>query len=220
MEKDIINFSEFYKERKDFNDFSFNENDEQKQQIIDIMNLDEDLGLYDSIENIETSDKDINENFDIENEDEIKQELETEQEEENNEVEEIEDFKSENLNESNYYMLYKDKNETFSCEVSVEGANLNDTYARLVIESKDWNLVFKGEIDSNGKCTIPIKKLAILNEGEVGDIRLEVVAEGSMFIPWESEFKIKVNKKVSVKFNESKYNRKDKSTKKNVKVRF
>lgn len=106
----------------------------------------------------------------------------------------------------NYFSVYKDKVENFSCDVSVEGAKISETQARLILESDDWTLMFEGEIDRYGKCNIPIKKLNILEEGSVGKIRLEVIAENSVFTPWEDDFKVKVSKKVTIQFNESKYN--------------
>ena len=63
--------------------------------------------------------------------------------------------------------------------------------------------MFPGEI-RNGKCIVPIKKLGILKEGEMGTIKLEVVAEGNLFIPWEDTFKVKLSKKVTVSLNETK----------------
>ncbi len=114
------------------------------------------------------------------------------------EVEEIVEPETEN-----YYNLYSDKSENFICDIAIQGANLNQTEARLVIESEDWTLMFYGEL-KGGKCLIPIKKLNILKEGQIGDIRLEVIAEGNLFIPWEDKFKVKVSKKVTVKVNEQK----------------
>ena len=104
----------------------------------------------------------------------------------------------------NYYPLYRDKPEVFSCDVSVEGAKISDTSVRLIVESDEWTLMFPGEVDSKGKCSIQIKKLNLFNEGTVGKIRLEVIAENTVFIPWEDEFKVKMSKKVEVKVNESK----------------
>lgn len=103
----------------------------------------------------------------------------------------------------NYYKLYADKSEDFTCDISIEGADPQDTTARVVVESKDWTLMFIGEIE-NGKCVVPIKKLNILKEGQIGNIRLEVIAEGNLFIPWEDKFKVKLSKKVTVKVNEQK----------------
>ena len=124
-----------------------------------------------------------------------------------NEVDE-EDYKDEYLDESKsnteeYYKLFKDKAEEFVCDIAVEGVNNNDTEVRLIVESEDWTLMFVGEI-RNGKCIIPIKKLNILNEGQTGNIKLEVNADGNLFTPWEDKFVVKVSKKVTVKLNESK----------------
>ena len=111
------------------------------------------------------------------------------------------------LNTEEYYKLFKDKSEDFVCDIAVEGVNQNDTEVRLIIESDDWNLMFIGEI-KNGKCIIPIKKLNILNEGQTGNIRLEVNADGNLFTPWEDKFVVKMAKKVTVKLNESKFHKK------------
>ena len=105
--------------------------------------------------------------------------------------------------EENFYPLYKDKGENFSCDIYVEGAKTDETITRLIIETEDWTLMFPGEI-KNGKVNIPIRKLNLFEEGQRGKIKLEVIAEGTVFIPWEDEFKIKVSKKVSVSLNENK----------------
>ncbi len=133
---------------------------------------------------------------------------------------EIEDFVIEDDNSAfvestdndNFYKLYKDINEEFSCDIAIEGSSPEDTYARIIVESEEWSLVFPGTI-RNGKCIVPIKKLGILKEGEIGNIKLEVVAEGNLFIPWEDTFKIKVSKKVTVNLNESKTAQKATQTK-------
>jgi hypothetical protein len=120
---------------------------------------------------------------------------------------------------SDFYKVYADKAETFSCEIELEGANLKDTEVRLVLESDNWNLMFLGEIDINGKVTIPIRKLNIFEEGTKGKIKMEVIAEGTVFTPWEDDFEVKMSKKVMVKFNENKQVNKPKSpTKTSVKV--
>lgn len=106
-------------------------------------------------------------------------------------------------NVDNFYPVYKDKSESFSCDVLVEGAKISETQARLILESDEWTLMFNGDIDRNGKCTIPIKKLNILEEGMQGKIRLEVIAENTVFVPWEDDFKVKVSKKVTVQLTEN-----------------
>jgi hypothetical protein len=108
-----------------------------------------------------------------------------------------------NDEDDDYYKLYQDKNEEFCCDIMIEGSSPEETYARIIIESENWSLVFPGEI-RNGKCIVPIKKLNILKEGEIGNIKLEVVAEGNLFTPWENQFKVKMSKKVTVMMNENK----------------
>jgi hypothetical protein len=109
----------------------------------------------------------------------------------------------ESTDNDNFYKLYRDINEEFTCDIAIEGSSPEDTYARIIVESEEWSLVFPGTI-RNGKCIVPIKKLGILKEGEIGNIKLEVVAEGNLFIPWEDTFKVKVSKKVTVNLNETK----------------
>lgn len=106
--------------------------------------------------------------------------------------------------QSNNYIIYKDKSETFSCEIEVEGANISNTKVRLLVESSDWNLYFDGEINESGKVTIPLKKFSLFPEGSTGTIKMEVIADDTVFTPWEDNFEVKMSKKVSVKFNESK----------------
>lgn len=108
----------------------------------------------------------------------------------------------ETIEDSKYYTLYKDISEEFSCDVDIEGSR-EEAIARLIIETPDWTLLFPGTI-LDGRCNIPIKKLNIFNEGQKGIIKLEVIVEGTVFTPWEDEFKIKLSKKVNVSFNENK----------------
>lgn len=158
--------------------------------------------------------KESQQDLDSEKEEEVLKSLEQERVEEtedNYQVEEDESYEVENESafvnnvEDNdeYYKLYQDKNEEFSCDIMIEGSSPDETYARIIIESENWSLVFPGEI-KGGKCIVPIKKLNILKEGEIGNIKLEVVAEGNLFIPWENQYKVKVSKKVLVNVNESK----------------
>jgi hypothetical protein len=97
------------------------------------------------------------------------------------------------------YKLYTDKQELFECDIQLEGASLTDSKARLVIETNDLALLFKGDIDSKGKCKIPVKRLkGLLGENVKGTIKLEVIAEDTYFTPWESDFKVEASKKVQV----------------------
>ncbi len=97
------------------------------------------------------------------------------------------------------YKLYTDKAETFECSISLQGASLNKSQARLIVESDDLTLLFTGKIDKNGKCSIPIKKLkGLLEESSKGTVKLEVIAEDTYFTPWKSDFVVETAKKLTV----------------------
>jgi len=95
------------------------------------------------------------------------------------------------------YQLYSDKLNNFECQIQLEGCSLNDANARLIVESDDNSLIFKGSINNDGYCVIPIKKLKNM-VSESGVMRLEVIADDMYFSPWESEYNLVQSKKVTV----------------------
>jgi len=103
------------------------------------------------------------------------------------------------------YTLYTDKKELFEAAISVSGTSLAQTACRLMVECEQITLCFPGVIDEDGRCTIPVKALAkYLPEGTTGTMRLEVIAENTFFVPWESPFTIKTDKKVTVEVKQPK----------------
>jgi hypothetical protein len=102
------------------------------------------------------------------------------------------------------YQIFKDKDENFECNVSIEGANPDTAQIRLVLDSKVWNIVLYGELDKDGQCSVPIKKGIPLAEGTKGDIRLEIIVDDQLFVGWEDEFVITLSKKVNVKLGNQK----------------
>ena len=97
------------------------------------------------------------------------------------------------------YKLFTDKTEIFECDIKLSGASIEKSNVRLVVESSDINLLFKGKIDSTGKCSVPVKRLSgLLGETTRGTLRLEVIADDTFFTPWESEFVVETSKKVTV----------------------
>ena len=226
MKDDVFRFDDFLKEkneskidskdiRKIFEESEEVSTDSEKDHSPSKEDLDELMSAHE--------DDDFEKNMETEDETGMESEeeetgMESEEEETGMESEE-EVEKTIEIKEStdNYYKLYSDKSEDFICDISIEGANPKETEARIVVESEDWTLMFSGEL-KNGKCVVPIKKLNILKEGQVGNIRLEVIAEGNLFIPWEDKFKVKLSKKVTVRVNEQKENPK-KVVKKGVDVK-
>lgn len=97
------------------------------------------------------------------------------------------------------YTFYTDKQELFECKLNLEGANLSDSRARLVLESGNYNLLFYGNIDESGKCQIPVARLkSLLGESDTGKVKLEVIAEDTYFEPWSDSYNVKTSKKVTV----------------------
>ena len=120
------------------------------------------------------------------------------------------------------YKLYTDKQETFECDLFLEGADLKESSARIVVESKDLTLMFKGTIDKKGNCKVPIKKLkGLMGENTTGDIKLEVIAEDTLIEPWQSDFIVDTAKKVTVEVKSQKEEKPQikESTKPQVKIK-
>ena len=106
------------------------------------------------------------------------------------------------------YKLFTDKSELFECDIKIEGASLSNSKARLVVETNEYSLMFNGKINTNGKCEIPIRKLkGLIDENSKGNIRLEVIAEDTYFIPWKSDFEVNASKKVTVEIKSQTHNK-------------
>jgi hypothetical protein len=117
------------------------------------------------------------------------------------------------------YKLFTDKTEVFECDIKLSGASLDKSNVRLVVESADINLLFKGKIDSTGKCSVPVKRLSgLLGETTRGTLRLEVIADDTYFTPWESDFVVETSKKVRVEVKSQNKNRIVESKKATIKV--
>ena len=95
--------------------------------------------------------------------------------------------------------LYTDKSEIFECNVSLEGASIKNSKLRAILKFDDKNLMVEGKINSNGKGKIVFPKLNNISEdGEVGKMELEVIAEDAYFQPYEEAFKVETSKKATV----------------------
>ena len=63
------------------------------------------------------------------------------------------------------YTLYSDKNNIIECDIQLEGASITQAFARVIVEGDNLNLVFNGDITSEGNCRIEMPKLNMLKEG-------------------------------------------------------
>jgi len=98
---------------------------------------------------------------------------------------------------SKHYPFYRDIDEVFECNVTIEGT-MSTATVRLILNTDTWNLVFYGRIKKDGTCLIPIKKLSILPGGTTGRATLEVVVDDVVFYPWENAFRVEESRKVQV----------------------
>lgn len=129
------------------------------------------------------------------------------------EDEDINDHEEEEINNidtSGRYKIYRDKEEIFECNISVQGAKVSSSQVRLILDHDICNLVFYGKVHKDGKCVVPLKRMSFYSEGSTGRIRLEVVVDDSIFVPWEETFVVEGAKKVIV----------DVKPQKNVNFRF
>ena len=96
------------------------------------------------------------------------------------------------------YKLLKDKNNEFQCEIRLEGASAKNAKVRLFLEGDGCEYAFNGKIE-NEQCIIPLGKLKkFANLLESGKIRLEVVADDTLFVPYENNYELEAERRVTV----------------------
>ena len=97
------------------------------------------------------------------------------------------------------YKLYTDVDKKFSCKVDVGGVSLSECKSRMILETDGLNLVFNGIITKDGMCEVQLTKLKnILSENTKGKLKLEVIAENTLFTPWETECLIDVYRRLNI----------------------
>lgn len=98
------------------------------------------------------------------------------------------------------YKLYTDKSNKFQCTVEVQGTSLSNSQARIILEANDTvSYLFRGKLYENGVCEFDLPKLKnLLNEGDKGLLRLEIIADDVHFEPWNSQFNVVADKKINV----------------------
>lgn len=166
--------------------------------------------LYSILESDDTEDFEETDYQEIFDEEDIEVNDYTPEEEPDIELETEPQKQIEDEDEDGDFVIYNDKNDAFSCELSVEGVDMKSCQVRLILETDEWNIFFDGKIDRSGKCEINLKKVNLFQEGKKGVAKLEIIADDTIFIPWESDFVVKKSKKVSVKINESSTQKKSK----------
>ena len=101
------------------------------------------------------------------------------------------------------YKLLRDKNNEFQCEIKLVGANEKTAKVRLFLEGTGCEYSFNGTIEGT-RCRVNLGKLKnFSNLMEVGNIRLEVIADDTLFVPYESTYSLEESKSVTVEVIEA-----------------
>ncbi|MEO6301841.1 MAG: hypothetical protein ABIP51_01595 [Bacteroidia bacterium] len=101
------------------------------------------------------------------------------------------------------HIFYKDKPSLFEFKINVEGAELDNTFSRVILENNNRKYLFEGTI-KDGVCSIEIPALKEFKETKTSKLLVEVVADSTYFAPYTSEYEVKESKKVVVEMIERK----------------
>lgn len=90
-------------------------------------------------------------------------------------------------------------------DISIAGVEERDIQARFFLNMNEMSIVFPAKID-NGVITFNIPQLDNvkngLNEGDLYDAKIEVLADETILTPWEGQVKIKRPMEVKIKMTE------------------
>jgi hypothetical protein len=78
------------------------------------------------------------------------------------------------------------QNNTIEFQLQIENASLKETSTRLIVNTKNENIISSLSIDDKGNCKgiIPLKEEW---NGQTGKVKIEVIAEGTYFEPFSKE---------------------------------
>lgn len=85
--------------------------------------------------------------------------------------------------------FHSDRKQVLECKVKVEGADLRDATARLVLQDEDVNRVFEGKIDVLGNCKIQLPPMDDF-KNSTGKASMEVKVKDVIFEPLREEYVI------------------------------
>ena len=100
--------------------------------------------------------------------------------------------------------LYTDKTEVFECNVELTGVPMSQSSIRAILELHDTKILVDGKITANGQASINLPKLKnYAQEGEVGKMILEVIADDAYFKPYTENFSVQTSKKATVEVTQA-----------------
>ena len=92
--------------------------------------------------------------------------------------------------------LYTDRKQTFECKINIEGAQLSNAKARLMLSGVVMDYAFPGRVDAMGNCNVELPPLKMI-ENKEGTATLEVMVDGGYFEPLKIDYKL-LSRKVTV----------------------
>jgi hypothetical protein len=95
-------------------------------------------------------------------------------------------------------IFFTDTSNILECRIEVNGASLDNTKVRLVMEMPEgYFVLYPGTVDPDGMCKIRIPPLKKEGNFEC-NATLEAISESTFFEPWKSTIEFKERKKVTV----------------------
>jgi len=85
--------------------------------------------------------------------------------------------------------FHSDRKQVLECKIKIEGAELKDATARLVLQDEDVNRVFEGTIDVLGNCKIQLPPMDNFKNPK-GKASMEVKVKDVVFEPLREEYLI------------------------------
>jgi hypothetical protein len=110
--------------------------------------------------------------------------------------------------------LFNNKeNDSLKFKINSEGIDVNKVEPRLVLITKEnKNYLFLGEIH-NDVCKFNIPRLELLNTGDEGKIKFEIISEDMYFSVWEDNFHIKTKANIKIEEMISQINKEEEKKK-------
>ena len=93
--------------------------------------------------------------------------------------------------------IYTDKEQLFECQIKIEGTEYSKVQSRLIISptNSSKHLFIEGIVENN-ICKIKIPPINEISKN--GAISLEIIVDNNLFNPWQSNYELTTEKKLTV----------------------
>lgn len=91
--------------------------------------------------------------------------------------------------------FHSDRKQVFECKIKLEGANLKEASARLVLQDGNVNHIYEGKIDVLGKCQVQMPALYDFKKSK-GKATVEIRVNDVVLEPYRDEYLIEQHQAV------------------------